>query len=356
MADDLLAPVPAPEAVTVPPALPALQPIPLLPGLAEMLNALQSNLMTSFTTQINHLSARIDAQDELIKIRPQAGKKGKAPQPSPAPPGTEPSTTPPLPAPSGETSQTHNKEALPVPDPLPVPRPPPPSSAPRPPRAILPDKAMWAGIVTPSNFAQNNAAKAQANTNANIIGRTPRGAVRKGRGANPTSVENTEITIARGNGLTDTTAEAALYKSNPGNIVQVARSAMERMSAQAPPVLYGRWSVNANLHNFVYVFAGTVPFPLILQFAKALVEPLGVGNPLPNKGWTFAQLRGVPTSDGAGVIHSTDTLLQEICRVPFFHDAIFVSKPHWQLPVTSLAHATWGVVQLAFIDETGIRS
>ncbi|KAI9457937.1 hypothetical protein BJY52DRAFT_1187023 [Lactarius psammicola] len=356
MVDDL-PPAKAPEAVVVPPPLPSLQPIPLLPGLAEMLNALQANLMTSFTSQINVLSSCIDAQDELIKIRPQpkAAGKGKAPQPLPSlsAPGAGSSTA--IPAPAG-SAQTPSPEALPVPDPLPVPRPPPSSSAPRPPRAILPDKATWAGIVTPSNYAQNNAAKAQSSMNANTIGRTPGGATRKGRGANPTSLENTEITIARGEGLSDKTAEAALYKSNPGSIVQAARSAMERMSAQAPPVLYGRWSVNANSHNFVYVFAGVVPFSIILQYTKALVKPLGVGNPLPNKGWTFAQLRRVPTSDGAGVIHSTDTLLSEIRQVPFFQDAIFVSKPHWQLPVTSLAHATWGVVQLAYIDETEARS
>ncbi|KAI9437379.1 hypothetical protein BJY52DRAFT_1230162 [Lactarius psammicola] len=49
MADDL-PPAKAPEAVVVPPALPFLQPVPLLPGLAEMLNALQANLMTSMNS------------------------------------------------------------------------------------------------------------------------------------------------------------------------------------------------------------------------------------------------------------------------------------------------------------------
>ncbi|KAI9452699.1 hypothetical protein BJY52DRAFT_1225996 [Lactarius psammicola] len=147
MADDL-PPAPAPEVVAVPLALPSLQPIPLLPGLAEMLNALQANLMTSFTSQINVLSSRIDAQDELIRIRPQpkSSGKGKAPQPAPplpqvagAPP---PAPTPASAHPANEVpAQSSTPEALPVPDPLPVPRPPPPSSAPRPPRAILPDKA-----------------------------------------------------------------------------------------------------------------------------------------------------------------------------------------------------------------------
>ncbi|KAI9437778.1 hypothetical protein BJY52DRAFT_1196337 [Lactarius psammicola] len=363
MADNL-PPTPAPEAVVVPPALPSLQPIPLLPRLAEMLNALQANLMTSFTSQINVLSSRIDAQDELIRIRPQpkASGKGKAAQPQPSQ-GIGPTNPPPAPSssaalagPTGTVNPTP-PEALPVPDLLPVPRPPPTiPHATRPPKALLPERTTWAGIVTLGNFAQNQTTRGDAHQNANIIGRTAGGATRKGKLANPVSVENMEITIACSHGLQDKAAEDRLYKSNPGGIVQAARSAMECMSAQAPPVLYGRWSVNANSHNFVYVFAGVVPFNIILQFSKALTEPLGGGNPLPNKGWTFGQLRGVPTSDGAGIIHSSETLLQEIRRVPFFADAIFISQPHWQLPVTSLAHATRGVVQLAFIDETGTRS
>ncbi|KAI9436513.1 hypothetical protein BJY52DRAFT_1197032 [Lactarius psammicola] len=304
------------DVTLVPPPLPPLQPIPLLPGLAEMLNALQANIMTSFTTQINTLSSRIDAQDEIIKIRGPGKKTGKDKAAAPGP-STSTSAAP-IPTVSGTSpeptsSQPPSSEALPVPDPTPVPRPPPiPPRSTRPPRAILPEKTTWAGEVTPSNFGQNQIAWDSSRGNANIIGRTAGGATRKGKANPPVSIDNTEITIARGEGLPDKAAEEQLYKSNPGGIVQAAQSAMERMSAQAPPVLYGRWSVNAHSHNFVYVFAGVIPFSTILQFSKALTEPLGGGNPLPNKGWTFAQLRGVPTSDGAGVIHSPDALLQEI--------------------------------------------
>ncbi|KAI9452419.1 hypothetical protein BJY52DRAFT_1226120 [Lactarius psammicola] len=324
MADDIPATA-EPDVSLVPPLLPTLQSIPLLPGLAEMLNALQANLVTTFTAQINTLSSRIDAQDEVIKIRQQSTLKGQGKQAQSQPEKTPVTAlTPPAasnPPPSAVPPPPPSKEALPVPDPTP-----------------------------------NQSARDTSCGNANVIGRTAGGATRKGKALAPVSLKNTEITIARGEGLTDKSAEGKLYKSNPGGIVQAARSTMERMSAQAPPVLYGWWSVNANSHNFVYMFAGSVPFSTILQFSKALVEPLGCGNPLPNKGWTFGQLRGVPTSDGAGVIHNPDTLLREIRRVPLFADAIFVSKPHWQLPITSLAHATRGVVQLAFIDETSTCS
>ncbi|KAI9450339.1 hypothetical protein BJY52DRAFT_1191926 [Lactarius psammicola] len=60
------APIPTPAPTSTPasgeaivPALPTMS-IPVLPGLAEMLQALQSNLVTTFTTQIVVLSRRID--------------------------------------------------------------------------------------------------------------------------------------------------------------------------------------------------------------------------------------------------------------------------------------------------------
>ncbi|KAI9441031.1 hypothetical protein BJY52DRAFT_1195329 [Lactarius psammicola] len=168
-------PVPAPEAVVVPPALPALQPIPLLPGLAEMLNALQANLMTSFTSQINTLSSHIDAQDEIIKIRAQPKKVGKEKVVAPVPPAPAPNTIPLM---SSEApSHSQPSEALPVPDPLPVPRPPPiPPHSTRPPKALLLERTTWARVVTPGNFAQNQNARMNARNNANIVGRTAGGA------------------------------------------------------------------------------------------------------------------------------------------------------------------------------------
>ncbi|KAI9428642.1 hypothetical protein BJY52DRAFT_1200855 [Lactarius psammicola] len=367
-------PVPAapaeerPVAPVPPPPCP-IPNIPLMPGLAEMLMALQSNLMTSFTTQITNLSRRIDNQEAVITSitakAPQGKKKPTnvaaphATRPAPANTGpSEPSaptagTTPALPVEGlGVTVPAPTQEGAPIPIPPPINRSTRPAQC-----ALLSEGVRWAGVVTNQSFANNNAAQSTARSNTNAVGRTVGGTAQKGgKSSLPVSTDNTEIMIACGAGLTDTAAKERLYKSNPGGIVQVARSQMERMSAQAPALLYGRWSVNKTSHNFVYVFAGSVPFATILQFSKALTEPLGGGNPLPNKGWTFAQLRGVPTSDGAGVIHNPDTLLREIHRVPFFTNAIFVSKPNWQLPVTSLAHATRGVVQLAFIDETGARS
>ncbi|KAI9441996.1 hypothetical protein BJY52DRAFT_1194962 [Lactarius psammicola] len=155
-----------PEEIVVPPVLPNLAPIPLLLGLAEMLNTLQANLLTSFTSQINVLSVHIDAQDELIKITPTTlTKKGKAvPQPTAAPTMTPDLALDSTASPPGLTEPTQGQEALPVPPPPPTP----PRST-HPPHAILPEKATWAGIITPANFAQNINTKTTSCTNTNII-------------------------------------------------------------------------------------------------------------------------------------------------------------------------------------------
>ncbi|KAI9449777.1 hypothetical protein BJY52DRAFT_1192325 [Lactarius psammicola] len=312
-------------------------------GLASMLAALQNNLMTAFTAQVASLTRRIDDQDTLIKMLKQGMEGGKG----------------------------IDSDAIPIPDPLPIPTPdttPAPVTDPTPvpvlapqrqaqlagPKALLPQQGKWAAVVTARGVRSNTNARNMARTNANAIGRTAMGSVQKGKTAQaPPSMINTEITVVRGSGVKDKKVEESLYKSNPAGIVQAVRGQMERMSSGAPPLLYRRWSVNPNSHNFVYVFAGMIPFQLIHQFQKALVDPLGCGNILPNRGWTFAQLRGVPTSDGEGVIHMPDTLLRKIRRVPVFTNVIFCSPPHWQLSLEALAHTHEGAVQLSFIDEDG---
>ncbi|KAI9438381.1 hypothetical protein BJY52DRAFT_1381376 [Lactarius psammicola] len=157
-----------PETIAVPPTAP-------LPTIYSPPTG--ANLMTSFTAQINSLSSRIDAQDEVIKIHKQPVGKGK-----------------------GKV-----------------------------------DKPLKLGqLLFTTELSPNRLALPETLT-IDFEG----GVALKGKLANPVSVENTKITIARGQGLKDKSAEDRLYKSNPGGIVQVARSAMERMSAQAPPVLYG---------------------------------------------------------------------------------------------------------------------
>ncbi|KAI9430018.1 hypothetical protein BJY52DRAFT_1200300 [Lactarius psammicola] len=194
--------------------------IPLMPGLAEMLTALQSNLMTSFTTQITNLSRRIDGQDAVITSlhtkAPQGKKKStnvaapRATGPALTNPGSnshsgpDKDVAPTLPVDGlGATAPAPTQEGAPIPIPPPINRATRPAQC-----AILPEGVRWAGVVTNSNFANSNTAWSAARSNANAIGRTAGGAAQKGgKGSLPLSTDNMEITIAHGTGLPDTAAE-----------------------------------------------------------------------------------------------------------------------------------------------------
>ncbi|KAI9449550.1 hypothetical protein BJY52DRAFT_1227707 [Lactarius psammicola] len=140
MADDLL------QAMEVQPLaqvdaqpLPQLTSIPLLLGLAEMLNTLQTNLVTSFTQQIADLSKWIDDPNNAIKtISAGTGRQKSKAKVTPTP-GPENSTSTPItscdtaPAPPLNPVMGHLGGSVdvaatvptPVPDPSPAPVPPP---------------------------------------------------------------------------------------------------------------------------------------------------------------------------------------------------------------------------------------
>ncbi|KAI9443742.1 hypothetical protein BJY52DRAFT_1194512 [Lactarius psammicola] len=350
--------------------LPALPAIPLLPGLAELLNALQTNITTAFSSQISTLTDRMDQQDIRITniTKPVGASKGKGVPKARDPPPHLPSTT----APGARPDAAVHSSVVAAPGAMPDavtqtnPAPGEPMGPPvgPPPPAILARKngpvpvprnaTRWASVVTSSTYAGQTTARAGAITNAGAVGRTVAGG--RKAGGTPAYLTNTEITVMRGKGLKDPKNEEAIRGLTPTQIVQSVRSQMEKLTASPPALMCGRWSTKPGSLNFVYVFSGTVPFNIISQYRKALVEPLGCGDILPNRGWTFAQLRGVPTSDGGGVIHSPDTLLRELRLMPFFEDAIFCSMPHWQASVHTISTVSTSTVQIVYIDEDGSRT
>ncbi|KAI9447118.1 hypothetical protein BJY52DRAFT_1193612 [Lactarius psammicola] len=399
-----LAPFPTPNDIP-PPDVPvktslptagdiALPSIPLLPGLAELLSALQTNITNAFSSQISSITQRLDQHDAQIKsivsvpplvlptapiarsdkpsappksLTPNLKGKGKA---TAGPVAAMPPTVPREPAPAASA-----KDAGPSPSPAhPIPTVPTGSSSSPPagkaapsapatglfPRAnpgpvpVPKDATRWASVITNSNFAGQHAARQSAKESAASIGRGVSGA--KKAGGSPSYLQNTEITVIRNKGMSDEKVEANIRRLSPSQIVQTVRGNMEKLTADPPALMCGRWSTKEGSCNFVYVFAGSVPFSIVSQYRKVLVEPLGCRDILPNRGWTFAQLRGVPTSDGGGVIYSPQQLLEEIWIMPFFSDAIFCSMPHWQASFHTISTVSTSTVQIAFIDEDGSRS
>ncbi|KAH9030716.1 hypothetical protein EDB84DRAFT_1439054 [Lactarius hengduanensis] len=350
-------------------------------GLAALLTALQAT--------IARLNSRLDAQDRRIeeiakprnpRNRNATGYPAKAKEAVAAPP--EPNTAgPSAPLAMDETLSPPARvddpaeEAITelftpgITDPVPpVPQPtvtresfqPPPSkvvplttdSRGKPtPATTLP--ATWAGIVTKSATGQqaNSAALARAVTHG--TGRTAGGKARPETVARRSKSGTTEITVIRRHGIDDPILEATLRKLTPAHIVGEARKETERLSANTLVMMGGRWSVNKTAHNFVYVFRDDIPFERIFPFRDALTTPLMAGHVVPNDGWTYAQMRGVPTSSVDGVVYNGSQIHTELARNKAFENVIFCVAPHWQGSMARISSEPYSTVAMAYIDQKG---
>ncbi|KAH9006051.1 hypothetical protein EDB84DRAFT_1447612 [Lactarius hengduanensis] len=178
-------------------------------------------------------------------------------------------------------------------------------------------------------------------------GRTPSG----NRKANATT--RTEVTVARNGGFEDQVAEGALRARSPQSIVLDIRSLLERQVQNPVKLLGGRWSTNiARTGNFVLVLASDIPDEVVASFATWLCAPFPGATLQPTDRWTWAQLRGVTTTDANGSVWDGDQILTELRRNPPFENAFMAARPRWQGAPERIASAT-STVLIAYVDRTG---
>jgi hypothetical protein len=138
----------------------------------------------------------------------------------------------------------------------------------------------------------------------------------------------------------------------------VAQRALDRLSRQAPRILHGSWSLNYDqTRNFLLVLSGLIPARELLQYKKQLCEPfIGAETDLvPARGWSWAQLRNVPTVDEEGLVWSPEDLFHTFIANPCFADALICAPPHWQgNPIFSGKEAS--TVFVAYIDDGNLIS
>ncbi len=317
------------------------------PSLLALFTCLQTTMNTSFNT----IFARLDNQDKsIIELAKPKDPRRKAPG---RVAGTSIPNPPSNPVSNGETTNVTTQGVVPVPLGRPAPPPVPRNTRPQ---TLLPPTAQaptWNKIATQGNYGANQHIVQFAKQTSTATGRTTAGKRQTGKqGPEPPS-NITQVTVVRGKGLRDDAKEAAVYGTPPEVIVQAARSQVERIAQNSITLLHGRWSVNPNSHNFVYTISGNVPYAHIYAFRNALVGPLLTGNLVPNKGWAYAQLRGVITSDADGVIFPPETLLTELRRNAAFSNTIFCTAPHWQGNLANVANSPTSTVVMAYVDEGG---
>ncbi|KAN0135120.1 hypothetical protein V8E53_007011, partial [Lactarius tabidus] len=197
-------------------------------------------------------------------------------------------------------------------------------------------KPLFANVITQAAVAQQQQVKRSADQARVIQGCKPAG----NQGPRPSlqDANLTEVTVIRFSGLEDEEEERKFRACNPIQIVQSVQRDLARHSKNPPAVLSGHWSQSAGLTgNFVYTLSGIIPPRDIVALKSILCTPFsGRTEVVPTKGWTWIQLRQVPTEDEDHCIWGPDDLLTAFRQNPCFQDTLICVQPHWQgNPLTS---------------------
>ncbi|KAN0129969.1 hypothetical protein V8E53_012224 [Lactarius tabidus] len=200
-------------------------------------------------------------------------------------------------------------------------------------------KPLFANIIT-----QDAVAKQQQ-------GRKPAG--QQGQRTSPQEGNLTEVTVICFGGMEDEEQERKFRARNPVHIVQSVQRDLARRAKNPPAVLSGRWSQSAGLTgNFVYTLGGIIPPRDVVALKSILCAPFASGRTelVPTKGWTWIQLRQVPTEDEDHCIWGPDDLLTALRQNPCFQETLICVQPHWQgNPLTS--DKAFSTVLTAIIDD-----
>ncbi|KAH9019727.1 hypothetical protein EDB85DRAFT_1896510 [Lactarius pseudohatsudake] len=233
--------------------------------------------------------------------------------------------------------------------------PPPPAQVAAQPQPAPPAPPSWAkvaasrvGLIIPAKaMAKHAAAVAQAAQAQKWT------TVGRAKGGAPTQALTTEVVVIRKGGFADARREEVLRARDPRTIIMEVRTEVERQCRSPIKVLSGRWSTTyQRTGNFVYTLTGEVSLPAILSYKEWLCGPFPGADIAPTAGWTWSQLRGVPTADEDGHIHDKAALLKEVCSNAMFEEAVYTAAPSWQIPPEKTM-AERATVLVAYVDPTG---
>ncbi|KAN0129581.1 hypothetical protein V8E53_012577 [Lactarius tabidus] len=212
-------------------------------------------------------------------------------------------------------------------------------------------RPLFANIATQSTVAQNQKIANTAHQARAVQGRKPGGNQGPTR-RNDAGAELTEVAVIRFGGLEDAEEERKFRARNPIEIVQAVQRELSKRAKNPPAVLSGRWSVSSNATgNFVFTLAGIISPRDIMTLKPHLCSPFkGHTELVPTKGWTWLQLRQVPTEDLDGCVWGSEDLLSAFTANPCFKDALICVQPHWQgNPLNN--DKLFSTVLAAIIDE-----
>jgi hypothetical protein len=191
-------------------------------------------------------------------------------------------------------------------------------------------RPMFANIVTQMAVTQQQTVQHSAAQARAVQGHKPAGNQGARMAANDGNL--TEVTVVHFGGLENAEEERKFRARNPVAIVQAVQRDLSKRTKNPPAVLSSRWSTTSQtMGNFVYTLAGIIPLHNLLALKPYLCSLFtGHTELVPTKGWTWIQLRQVPTEDEDGCVWGPDDLLKQFIANPCFQNALICIAPHWQ--------------------------
>jgi hypothetical protein len=165
----------------------------------------------------------------------------------------------------------------------------------------------------------------------------------------------TDVVIIRNGGVDNETIEMSFCKQLPADIAQAAQRELNRLTANPPIVLRGKWSDTVQkTGNFVFCLAGNLSPEVIHSYGPLLCSHFpGTASVVPTWGWTWIQLRGVDVEyieDNMGFTFDEEDLLKAFQANPCFANVVIAVPLYWQGNLLNFKKQTLTVIT-AILDE-----
>jgi hypothetical protein len=206
---------------------------------------------------------------------------------------------------------------------------------------------------TVANIAVHTSASLTANQAQEAQKQNPSGRMKAGYSNAPTGF--TDVVVIRKGGSEDRKLKESFRKCNPADIAQAVQRELNRVTANPPIILRGKWSDTvAKTGNYVFRLAGNLSAEVVHSYGPILCSIFpGEASIVPTRGWTWIQLRGVDVEymeDDVGYAFDEADLLKAFRANPCFAKAVLPVPPYWQGNPLNFTKQTATVIA-AILDE-----
>jgi hypothetical protein len=186
---------------------------------------------------------------------------------------------------------------------------------------------------TAANIAIHTTASLSAKQAQEAQKRNPSGQIKAGYSNAPTGF--TDVVVIRKGGSENRELEEAFRKCNPADIAQAVQRELNRVTANPPIILRGKWSDTVHkTGNYVFRLAGNISAEVVHSYGPILCSIFpGEVLIVPTRGWTWIQLRGVDIEymeDDVGYAFDEADLLKAFRANPCFAKVVLPVPPYWQ--------------------------